>query len=355
MKLTSLTLRDFRSYPTLTLEFPKGVNVIEGANGAGKTNLVEAIYYLSLAKSWRTSEEAALIRRGAASALIAARVEEGGLSRLIEINLTPAGKKISINGKPIHRLSELSKLVNVVLFSPEDVGLFKGSPGERRNFLDVNLSKQSLDYFSLIGKHNRLLEERNAALKRPTVDKTYLGVVTDRLIEVAEPLAHYRRLYVESLNKLLSGLASGLYGQERTLLIDYRPFIKGDGFKEAAKKAYERAWESDLFHKSTSVGLHREDFSLLLDGKDIALYGSQGENRLAAIALKISPYYLIDEDEKKPIAVLDDVYSELDKEHAERLSALLKPLTQTFVMGTQLTIEGASYIEVSEHKATRRN
>jgi DNA replication and repair protein RecF len=354
MKLTHLTLRNFRSYPSCSLDFESGVNLIEGVNGSGKSNLVEAIDYLSLGKSWRTSDDRALIRYGEAGASIEADVSESSLTRHIEIFLTPKGRKILVNGKPIHRLSELSKLINVVLFAPEDTGIFRGSPFDRRNFLDVNLSKQSLDYFALIGKHNRLLEERNAVLKSPKPDLTYLEVVTDGLIAVSEPLERYRRLYVDSLNKVLSSLESELYGHSRTLLIAYRPFIKAEAFQEEAKKAYKRALDGDLYHKVTSIGLQREDFTLLLDGKDVGLYGSQGENRLSAIALKLSPYFLIDDPEKKPLAILDDVYSELDVKHAARLTVLIQKLNQSFVTGTQLTIDGAHIIDVAPAKATRR-
>jgi DNA replication and repair protein RecF len=354
MNVTHLELRDFRNYPSLSLSFASKLNVIEGANGAGKTNLVEAIYYLSLAKSWRTSEPGALIKSGSDSARILARIEERDLTREIEIVLTPTGRRISVNGKPIHRLSELSRLVNVILFSPEDTAIFKGPPAERRNFLDLNLSKQSLDYFSLIGKYNRLLDERNAALKRNKPDRTYLGVVTDQMIEVSEPLARYRRLYIGELNKILSDLASELYGLDRKAALVYRPFVKDGAFKEEAAKAYAKTLESDILHKATSIGTHREDFSLVLDGEDIASYGSQGENRLAAIALKLAPFFLIEDEAKKPIAVLDDVYSELDEAHSRRLSGLIGRIGQTFVTAAQISIDGASYIEVSDHKAIRR-
>ncbi len=354
MNVTHLELRDFRNYPSLSLDFTSKLNVIEGANGEGKTNLVEAIYYLSLAKSWRTNEQEALIKNGSSNARILARIEERDLVREIEIVLTLTGRRISINGKPIHRLSELSRLVNVILFSPEDTTIFKGPPAERRNFLDLNLSKQSLDYFSLIGKYNRLLDERNAALKRAKPDRTYIGVVTDQMIEVSEPLDRYRRFYVGELNKILSGLASELYGLDRSATIVYRPFVKDTAWKEEAKKAYEKALESDILHKATSLGIHREDFSLLLDGKDIASYGSQGENRLAAIALKLAPFFLIEDEAKKPIAVLDDVYSELDETHSRRLSGLIARIGQTFVTAAKISIDGASVIEVSDHKAIRR-
>ena len=356
MRVTHLELRNFRNYGSLTLDFENNLTVIQGTNGSGKTNLAEAVYYLSLAKSWRTNECQALIRYGEDHASIKAKVEENGLRREIEIFILSKGRKISINGKPARRLSELSKLVNVTLFSPEDVLIFKGSPGDRRSFLDTSLSKKSLDYFNLIGKYNRLLLERNAALKAEKVDLTLIQVLTEELIAISEPISRYRRQYIDDLNKVLSNLASELYGHDRRVLVVYKPFIKNESaWKEEAEKAYKRSLDGDIIHKSTSIGIHREDFSLMLDGQDVALYGSQGENRLAAIALKIAPFFLIEDKEKRPIVVLDDVYSELDAEHTKRLSNLItKHLNQVFVTATRANIEGASVIEVSENKAIRR-
>ena len=356
MKVTHLELRNFRNYGSLSLDFTNGLTAIEGANGSGKTNLAEAIYYLSLAKSWRTSEDAAIIRNGEDYALVKAAVEENGLRRDIEISITANGRRISINGKQARRLSELSKLVNVILFSPEDVSIFKGPPSDRRSFIDTSLSKKSLDYFSLIGKYNRLLSERNAALKVNSPDLTLIGVLTEQLIEAGEPISRYRRMYIDDLNKVMSGLASELYGRDRRIVIVYKPFIKNEpSWKEEATKAYKRSLEGDVTHKTTSIGIHREDFALNLDDMDISVYGSQGENRLAAIAMKIAPFFLIEDEGKRPITVLDDVYSELDGEHAKRLSDVIaKHLQQVFVTTAGAHINGASCVEVSGQKAIRR-
>ena len=355
MILKSLRLKDFRNYPDLALTFSEGVNIVEGYNGAGKTNLAEAVHYLAFAKSWRTKEAKALIRDGAQEAYLFAEVSEGTLRREIGIRLSPAGKRITINGHPIRKLSELNDLVNVVLFSPEDATLFKGPPGDRRLFLDAAISKASGEYLNLISDHNRLLEERNAALKAERPDLDYLDVLTERLIAVGEPISRLRARYISRLNGTLERLATALYGEKRSLRIVYRPFIRGENWVEEAKKAYARSKESDLIHKATGIGVQREDFTLLLDGKDISLYGSQGENRLAAIALKLSPFYIVKDEGKKPIAVLDDVYSELDAKHASRLTALLGELRQCFVTGTNIEISGAAHIAVSGHNAVRRN
>lgn len=355
MILTHLELRDFRSYEKLSIDFGPGLNLVLGENATGKSNLCEAIHYLSLARSWRTGNDSLLIRDGADCAYLKADVSEGPLARCIEIEISKGHKRIKINGKNVRRLSELSKLVNVIIFSPRDVPLFMDSPGERRNFLDVALSKHSLDYFSLISSYNRLLGERNAALKRSSVDQNLLEVITSQMIEVSAPLVKLRHMYVCSLNEVLPDILGRLRGEPTKSLISYRSFVKDDGsFKERAEKAYKEALESDLIHRSTSIGPHREDFAFRLNGRSVADYGSQGENRLAVFALKLAPYFLIEDEGKKPICVLDDATSELDQTHQKNLLEFVKTLSQTFLSATNLDIEGASVIDVSINKAIRR-
>ena len=356
MIITRLSLRNFRTYERLDLTFGPKANLILGENASGKTNLAEAIQFISLARSWRTGDDATLIRQGKDAAFVQAELSEGPLRRSIEIELSRSGKRISINGKAAKRLSELSQIANVIVFAPSDVSLFQGSPSERRSFLDVSLSKKSLDYFSLISRYSRLLKERNALLKRREVDRSLLDVLTDQMIECSEIIVRYRTMYVTSLNSVLPGLLKRIYGENRSGSLVYRPSVKDDGrFAEKARKAYQDALEGDLLHKSTSVGVHREDFSFLLDSKNVAEYGSQGENRMAALALKLSPFFLIEAEEKRPICVLDDVTSELDETHVARLLSLLEDLGQTFVTATNLTINGATIIDVADHNATRRN
>ena len=356
MILERLVLTNFRSYASLDLEFGEGANLILGSNASGKTNLAEAVYFLSLARSWRTQEEKNLIRFGSEACSIRAYVREGELHREILIELSEEGKRIFLNGKPVRRLSELSRITNVLLFTPSDVRLFKGPPGERRNFLDVSLSKRSNDYLALIGRHATLLKSRNALLKEGGRNRELLEVITEQLIEVQEPIVRYRTMYVTSLNAVLPGVLKDLRGETSACSLVYRPFVRDDGsFKQRAQKAYQDALEGDLLHKSTSIGTHREDFSLKYNGKDVAEFGSQGENRMAALALKLSPFFLIEEPEKKPICVLDDVTSELDAENQARLLAYLEKLGQSFLTATDLSLRGASVYEVADHKAIRRN
>lgn len=356
MILTRLELRAWRSYSSLDLSFDKGLTIIEGKNGEGKTNIAEAIHYLSLARSWRSDDDAPLIQAGASNCLVRAHVREGETSRVVEIRLSKEGKRILLNGKPIHRLSELSSTTNILLFSPDDTGLFTGSPLNRRNFLDVSIAKQDPTYLSLVGGYRHLLTERNAALKAERKDLAFIDVLTEQLLELEKPIVEKRSRYIASLNACLPPLAETLFGRPTAIKAVYRPFLEpNDKFIEEGKKAYRKSLEGDLLRKSTSIGVHREDFSLVLGERDVGLYGSQGENRLSAIALKLSPYFLIEDFNKKPIIVLDDIYSELDTERAKNLSRLLLGLNQTFVTATKLDIIGASYVEVADHKANRRN
>ena len=355
MILKELSLHDFRNYESLDLSFEPGTNIIVGPNAAGKSNIAEAIHFLSLARSWRTQEESSIIRDGANTALITARIEEGGLSRKIEIEIGKSAKRIRINGKPAKRLSELSKICNVILFAPEDVALFSQSPGARRDFLDISLSKQSIDYFSLISRYQRLLKERNALLKSPNIDMTLLEVVTEQLCQIAEPIVHYRTMFVSSLSTVLPEVLAQIRGDNATAELVYRPCARDDGtFGVKIRSIFKEALEGDLMRKTTGNGPHRDDLLFKLNGKDISEYGSQGENRMAVLALKLSPSFLIEEVEKKPICVLDDVTSELDDAHIQRLADLFRSFPQVFVTTTKLDIVDASYIDVSSNTATRR-
>lgn len=357
MILDRLVLRKFRNYESLDLRFGPRLNLIVGPNGSGKTNLAEAIHYLSLARSWRAPDDAAVIKDGERLACIEADVLEGQLHRLARIEIEKGRKKGQVNQKPVRRLSDLLRVINVLLFSPSDAALFTGSPGERRSFVDVAISKQSPDYLAQISKYARLLKERNAALKEARPDLALIRVLSRQMSELVPVILAYRRMFFGTLNDVLGPVYDELSGQKNVCKAIYRPFIKGDGISpDDVEKAFEGALDGDLAHRSTSVGPHREDFSLLLNGKDISSHGSQGENRTAAIAIKIAPYFMADEEAKKPVAVLDDVTSELDAERQARLFGLLRKMGQVFVTATDLPdIEGASYIDVSANNATRRN
>lgn len=357
MIIKSLTLRNFRNYDYAKVDFDPKLNVIVGDNAAGKTNLVEAIYFLSLARSFRTSETSDLIKNKRQFSEIEAKVEQDTINKDIVALMTSSSKKFICNDKPIRKLSDLSKLINVIVFEPKDTLMFSDSPLVRRNFLDINLSKKSPIYLENLMVFEKLLRERNAILKSDIVDKIQLKVVTDQMIDVEETICKYRAAYVNEINNILSKLITKLKGENQTAQLVYMPFMKiDDKFKPNCARAYESNIESDVKHRMTQIGIHREDIKMILNGKDISEQGSQGENRIAVIALKVAPYFLIEDKAQKPIVILDDVMSELDDDHKKRLLTFVREdLEQVFITTTKTNIKDASVYEVSQHIVTRRN
>ena len=349
MLISSLNLINYRNHKAREVYFNPGINVISGVNGSGKTNIAEAIYYLSLARSFRGVEDSDLITKGEDYAVISSKVKEGLIKRDIRILITKKGRQVLVNEKKVSKLSELAKIVNVLLFEPKDVLLFRGSPKERRDFLDISLSKKFPAYLENISRYQKVLKQRNEILKSVNVDQNLLNSTTEMLVKYAGPIIKFRAQYVKDINDILIKITRALTGVKGTIEIHYKPFVEmGDNFESEALSAYNHALESDLKHKVTSIGIHREDFTVTLNGRDIGTFGSQGENRLVALALKLSPYFLIEDKDKRPIIVLDDVMSELDKNHQTRLIEFLKKFDQVFITATKLEISGATPIKLEK-------
>ena len=350
MIVKNLTLKGFRNHDYLTYDFVPGMNVLTGPNGVGKTNVAEALYYLSVARSFRLNDSEGLVQKGKDHGEIYAEIVEGSITRKIRIVLTPEDHQIFINNKPA-KVLELAKVVNVILFEPKDVLLFRDSPRARRNFLDVSLSKKSFSYLECITRYNKVLKERNELLKQENVDRTLLDTTTEMLVKLSSTIVTYRQMYVKDINDILNKITRALTGEENKLEIIYKPFVENSvDFQSKALEAFKKAEEGDLRRKVTSIGVHREDFSVNLNGRDIGEYGSQGENRLAALALKLSPYFLIEDKDKRPIIVLDDVMSELDQNNRLRLIIFLKKFEQVFITATRLEVNGANHYQIKKKK-----
>ena len=349
MIVKSLKLKNFRNHNYLNYEFKPGINIFTGNNGVGKTNIVEAIYYLSLARSFRTRETKELISDGKDIGEIDSVVLEGELKRKIRIILTPRGRQVIINGKPIAKISELSELMNVVLFEPKDVLLFRGSPKARRDFLDISIAKKYPVYMSHLSNYDKLLKQRNDVLKSEKVDEILLDTTTKMLIQQSKPIIQFREAYVKDINDILIKITRALAGEEKVVKLHYKPFIEVDeNFQTNAEDAFKRSLDGDLKRKATSIGVHLEDFLVTLKGKNIGEYGSQGENRLVSLALKLSPYFLITNKDKRPVVVLDDVMSELDQTHRMRLLNLLTKFEQVFITSTKLEFKNATQYALKE-------
>jgi len=356
MIITKLELTDYRSYVHQTIEFDKGLHVFVGPNGAGNTNLVEAIHYLSLARSFRTVDDSRLIRRGAAAAAIRATIKTGDGRKTIAIGIEPSGKKVLVNDKPLGRLSELLDMANVIVFEPRDVFLFDDFPKARRRFLDTALTKQDRDYLEALTRYERLLKERNELLKRDTVNRVLLATLTEQMVDMARPIVAKREEYLNRINEIIERIVKAIRGDELLVRLAYEPFVPlTDQFERQALSLYQKTLEGDIKRKVTSEGPHREDFRIELDKENIASFGSQGENRLLAIALKLSPYFLIEDKLRRPIVVLDDVLSELDVPTQDRLLNFLLKFEQVFVTTTKYKRDLGIIHDIKNSTIRRRN
>ena len=347
MNITNFYIKNFRSHTIKQFDFKTGINVLVGENGSGKTNIVEAIHYLSLARSFRGVNDEDLIKKDSDIAEILATVKQDNISRQIRVLITKEGRKIFINGKPINKISELSKVINVIVFEPKDVLLFRGSPKNRRNFLDISLSKKSPVYLEYITRYEKLLKQRNEMLKSNDVNLTLLEANTELLIKTSESIVNYRVAYMKDINHILNKIMRALTCEKNDVEVIYKPYINvGSDFYIEAKNAYKRALESDLKAKATNIGVHREDFSINLNKREIGVFGSQGENRLVALALKLTPYFLIEEKGKKPIVILDDVMSELDQKHQKLLLEFVRKFDQVFITATKLNADNVTSYQI---------
>jgi len=349
MIIQELKLINFRNYQKLQVVFEKGINYIYGDNASGKTSLVESIYYLSLARSFRTSEDKNLINHLSSFASIYASIIVGKTNKVVDVYLTEEGKKIAVNKKQIHKLSELSDVFNAICFVPRDVILLKELPRNRRLFLDLAISKVSKKYLSLVSDYEKLLRNRNNLLKEVKPNLDLLQVITEQMIMVSKEIYLYRYEYINELNASLLKTYQALTNSKDEAKIIYLSFIKNaKNYEELARLEYKNTLEIDLKKKQTTKGVHKEDFYVLLQNKNVGVFGSQGENRLVVLALKLSLYDLVKEYKDKPVVILDDVLSELDENHQKNLIEYLKKIVQVFITSTsKIDITNANYYIVS--------
>ena len=355
MIIKKLNLKNFRNYESLNVTFEPNINFILGKNAAGKTNIVEAIHYMSLTRSFRSDDDNDLIKTNCSFASIEGEFLIGDESKKIKIVISPKGKKITCNGYEIKKLSELAKLINVIVFKPSDVLMFDDSPSVRRRFLDISISKMDHSYLKSMNDFDRILKERNELLKRDNVDEVLLDVITKQLIDVQKQIVLKRNAFIEQLNLFINKIIVAIKGENQHVRVNYYPYVKIDeNYANNSLNLYKEALEGDLKRKSTSIGVHRENFTVYLNGKDISTYGSQGEKRLVVLCLILTPYFLIEEKEKRPIVILDDVLSELDKTHKTKLVNFVSKMEQVFITATNYDDRNVNAYYVSNYKITRR-
>lgn len=336
MTVETLDFKDFRNYRSLHLEFDPGTNVFYGDNAQGKTNILEGIYLCATSKSHRGSRDREMIRFGADEAHVRMETRKGLVPGKIDIHLRKSKSRgIAVNGVPIRRVSELFGLVNVVVFSPEDLGIVKNGPADRRRFINMELCQLDKVYVHSLIQYNKALQQRNQLLKdlafQPDLIDT-LDLWDDQLVRFGSDLIKSRETFIRDLNEILGGIHENLTGGKEHLVLRYEPDTDAAGFAERLF----RNREEERRQKTTLTGPHRDDISFYIDNVNIRKFGSQGQQRTAALSLKLSEIEIVRKMTKdSPILLLDDVLSELDSGRQENLLGTLRG-TQTFITCTGL-------------------
>lgn len=347
MIVKELKITNFRNIQKLNLDFSPKINLIYGDNAQGKTNIVEALGYLSMLKSFRNDENSTLIKDDEDFAVVESIIEKDNTKQNLKSVITKTSCKNFINKNEIKKVGEFIGTLNVVTFDPTDVNLFKSNPRNRRTLLNDELSKISPSYYMALIQFNKILKERNELLKAESINKTLIEVLTSQYSKVNYELFIKRKNFIEDLSLLINDKYQKLSGENKKITIEY---ITQLSKISNANDIYEKVMESykeDCLKFATQIGIHRDDYIVKIDDKPIANYGSQGQNRLAAIALKLS---IIDIFEKitgdKAIIVLDDALSELDSIKQKRLLEDFEIENQIFIT----TVQAKLLEEISDTK-----
>ena len=320
MIIKSLELSDYRNYESLLINFDKGTNILYGDNAQGKTNILEAIYMSATTKSHKLSKDKEIIRFGNQEAHIRTIIEKDDIETRVDMHLRSSKSKgIAIDGVKIKKAAELMGLTKIVFFSPEDLSIIKNGPAERRRFIDIELCQLDNFYLYNLNNYNKIVNQRNNLLKNLFLNpelKDTLSIWDKQLISYGSKIIERRKQFVDQLNEIIASIHSNLSGEKEKLRLIYEPNVDIESYASSLENSHDR----DIKLKQTTIGPHRDDISFNVISEstnnieiDIRKYGSQGQQRTAALSLKLSEIELVKKITKDtPILLLDDVLSELD-------------------------------------------
>ena len=336
MIIKSLEIADYRNYDSLHIDFSGGTNILYGDNAQGKTNILEAIYMSATTKSHKGSKDKDVVNFNKEEAHIRTYLEKEGIETRVDMHLRKnKSKGIAIDGQKIKKAAQLLGLLNVVFFSPEDLSIIKNGPAERRRFVDMELCQLDQFYLYNLNNYNKIVNQRNKLLKdmyfNPSLKET-LNIWDSQLISFGSKIIERRQLFVNQLNEIILEIHRKLSGGKENLFIKYEPDVTIDSYDNKLSLNQER----DIKLKQTTTGPHRDDFSFLVGDIDIRKFGSQGQQRTAALSLKLSEIELVKKMTKdNPVLLLDDVLSELDNNRQNYLLSTIGNI-QTIITCTGL-------------------
>ena len=343
MNITKIKLENFRNYSKQEIEFNNGINVIYGGNAQGKTNILEAIFLCSMGKSFRTTRDKDLIKLNESYTKINIEYEKSDRTGRIEYFIGDK-KNVLVNGVKLNKLSQLLGNINSIIFSPDDIEVLKGAPQKRRKFLNMMISQLRPAYLFNLNAYNKTLEQRNNYLRQIKLEnkpEEMLEIWDEKLATHAQIIYTYREEFVEKILSKIIDIHKNITDSKEVINIVYKSeFINKEDFIKKLKSARKK----DILRGYTSVGVHRDDFEIYINNKNINLYGSQGQFRTSILSLKLSELYVIyDEIGEYPILLLDDFMSELDEKRRKKFVENITE-AQVILTGThKLILENLNY------------
>lgn len=330
MYIEKIKLENFRNYKYENIELNKLINIIFGDNAQGKTNILEAIYFTSLGKSFRTNKEKEIVKENESQAKIEINFIKNNRKEKINAEISDK-KNFYINDIPVKKLSELVGKINIVLFSPEDIEILRNEPIKRRKFLNIMISQLRPKYIFLLSEYNKVLEQRNNYLKKIKYEnksQEYLTIWDEQLEKIGIKIYEYRKEFIEKINNKIKKIHLNTTENKENIEIKYKTNIDKKNYMENLLKNKS----VDIQKGYTSIGIHRDDFEIYINKKNVAIFGSQGQQRTSIISLKLAEAEVIyDEIEEYPIVLLDDFMSELDK---KRINGFIQNIKNNQVLIT---------------------
>lgn len=360
MYIENLELKNFRNYENLNIEPVKGVNILTGDNAQGKTNILEAVFFCAYGRSHRTSRDREMQMFDAPFTTVSVDVAREQNDKKIVLRFNGEGRKfIEINGRKITRIPDLLGNLYVIMFSPEDLKIVKETPGIRRRFLDMEISALDKIYYHDLVSYNKVIQERNNLLKMRSVDRTVLDVYDAKAAQYGARIIRQRMDYMKKLNDRARSIHLEITGGKEEIEYAYRCGIPlTENLEESLVQALAENRRHDLERGTTSVGPHRDDFAILINGADARIFGSQGQQRTVILTLKFASLGIIrDLTGEYPVLLLDDVLSELDLSRQNFILSSIDGI-QTIISMTgyenieKRLIEGARVFHIRQGTAT---
>ena len=355
MKITTLNLIHFRNYTKLNLSFGSKMNIFVGDNAQGKTNILEAITILALTKSHRVGVSPNIIMFDKNKCKINGSVKKEKVLTKLSVEINEDTKKLSVNNTNIKKVADYISNLNVIVFTPDDLEIIKGSPNVRRNLLNIQLCQLSKEYLKTYNEYNKLLKTRNEYLKilfnNSIADSDYLDIITDKLIEKAIYIYQKRNEYINLINVNINSSFYDISG-DQDLSIIYTPNIEFDDYeyetiRKKLKHTFKKNYMKELNYGMTIYGPHRDDFTFYYQGNDLKYFGSQGQQKVAILSFKLAEIPIFkDITGNYPVLLMDDIFSELDVKKRNKLLKIIQLHdVQSIITTTDLRNINKKYIE----------